>query len=842
MVPAPLTIALQSVAAVALLASGALALQRQPANRIRRALFVYALLCSLGLLVDAAGRIVLYEASALTDLYFRLAEPLLAIGAAAFVYLSAVFPRRAAPRKTDRLLRKTRLFRLGLLFAGGALAISLGSWSPFYVNQRSYDPGPGTYYGSYGLAYWLDRAWLVLCCLAAIREQRRFLAHHDRDVRRVHSRYFAISAATVAFVGAAAWALALRGLENEAMALLALALAGFSIFLHNLLENLHLNISARLSRLLAAALAYLLGLAPLLYAIRALLSRLEDSPTLWKAAALATLFGAYHFAVRAAGPLLARLLFRREAQTEMRVAEFNSRILRLERSSRNQIRAQLADFFQDLYRPRFLALYSLESEESDRPQLLLDRSRARAIDVHSLPPEKFPPAALRLLSGISASAFSPGALAADLLAAAERIDDPRAIDAITSLALCGAEAVIPFYQDEAEYLSGAPPRLLAMLGMCESGRPLNHGDLAWLALLRTPTLLALRNQELLTTTAELKERLEEENRKITSRLNRNLIPISSVDSAAAIIYQRDGQLARLIAQAERFAAEDAPILITGETGTGKGAIARMIHAVSQRNGRFVTVNCSALPADLIENELFGHERGAYTGAVEASEGLAARAADGALFFDEIGELPANGQTKLLRLVQNGEYERIGSNETLRCSCRFLFATNRNLEEEVKAGRFRLDLFYRISAFELHVPPLRERPEDIVLLADHFLWNAARKTGREGMKISPEALALLQRYRWPGNVRELENLILRSMALSDGDRIDVDQLPVVFRDELDFERKRNQLERMQFDRERLERELLLEALQRSGGNQREAARILKISRGSLQYRMKQYGLA
>lgn len=842
MAPTSGILSIQIIAALVMVASGALALRRQPANRIRRAFFATTASFALGLWIDALGRYVLLEPLALTDLFFRIAEPFLIGGAMSFVYLSAVFPRRAAPRPSDRSGRRTRLGRMIWILGIAAVALALLSWSPFYVDDRFYDPESGTYYGSYLPGYWLIRLFAVLCCVLAINEQRRFLERHERDPRRVHSRYFAVAAALIAAAQTAAAALALRGYENEAMALQAAALAGFSIFLHNLLENLHLNYGANLSRWAALALAYALGLAPLLTAVRYLLLRMEESAALTRAIALVALFGAYHLAVRALGPWLGRLLFRREARMEGRIAEFNNRILRLETASRNQIRRQLGAFLEELYEPRFLALYFAEPDDHGVLRLSLDRSLTRAADVRSLPPEPFPASTLALLAASSASAQASGALAADLLAAAEKIDDPRTIESVMALAHCGAEALIPFYQDENEFAAGAPPRALILLGMLQSQRPLDHSDLGWLMLLRTPALLALRNQELLAATTELKERLEEENRKITNRLTRNLEPIASVDSAAAFIYTREGPLAAVLGQAERFAAQQGPILITGESGTGKGAIARMIHGVSQRGGRFVTVNCSAIPGDLIENELFGHEKGAYTGAVEASEGLVMRAGEGTLFFDEIGELPSGGQTKLLRLIQDGEFERIGSNVTQRSQCRFLFATNRNLEEEVARGRFRLDLFYRISAFELHVPPLRERPQDIPLLTDHFLWNAGRRLSREGLAITPAAMDLLLRYRWPGNVRELENLILRTVVLSEQSTIDVDQLPVSFRDELDFDRKRNMLERLENDRERLEKELLLEALQRSGGNQREAARILHISRGSLQYRMKQYGLA
>jgi DNA-binding NtrC family response regulator len=521
-----------------------------------------------------------------------------------------------------------------------------------------------------------------------------------------------------------------------------------------------------------------------------------------------------------------------------------------------QLRRQIALFLEDIYAPRCLALYfPTRGEGESSRELAQDAGLARIADAESIPPQRLSPTLLAFLRQYRLESGEEGGLAADLIAQAERYGDPLAVERLTALAACGVEIILPLYGEDRRTAPGSGgasdavataadaewPEAVIVLGLLSEGRPLDHGDLLWLRLLRTPALLALKNQELLGAMTELTERLEEENKRITSRLERDLQGFSQAGSAAAFVFKPGGRLAQVIAQAERFADMDAPVLITGETGSGKGAIARLIHGVSRRQGKFLTVNCSAIPRDLIENELFGHEKGAYTGAVEASEGLVARAAGGTLFFDEIGELPLEGQTKLLRLVQEGAFERIGSNETLQSTARFLFATNRNLEVEAQEGRFRLDLFFRISALEIHAPPLRERREDIPLLVDHFLWNAGRNMGREGLRFTPAALELLLRHNWPGNVRELENLILRAVALSEANLLDVDQLPVMFRDDMDFDRKRTHLERIGVERERLERELLLEAMRRSEGNQREAARLLNISRGSLQYRLRQYGL-
>jgi two-component system nitrogen regulation response regulator NtrX len=254
-------------------------------------------------------------------------------------------------------------------------------------------------------------------------------------------------------------------------------------------------------------------------------------------------------------------------------------------------------------------------------------------------------------------------------------------------------------------------------------------------------------------------RLEEENRQLEERLGKH-----------AIVWSGEA-MRQLMAQVDRLAASETRVCILGETGTGKELVARTLHERSSRShGPFVTVNCAAVPAELIESELFGHEKGAFTGAATRHLGKFERAEHGTLFLDEIGDMPLPMQAKLLRVLEEGEIERVGGDAVIRVDARIVVATHRRLEELVAEGRFRQDLFHRVYVFPLMLPPWRERREDIPALVEHFAQQVARQNGWKPASFAPEAIEELQRYSWPGNVRELRNVIERLLLLSTNDAV------------------------------------------------------------------------
>jgi two-component system response regulator HydG len=276
------------------------------------------------------------------------------------------------------------------------------------------------------------------------------------------------------------------------------------------------------------------------------------------------------------------------------------------------------------------------------------------------------------------------------------------------------------------------------------------------------------------------------------------------------------------------------VLLLGESGTGKELLARALHEHSPRMGRpFVVVNCAALPESILEAELFGHERGAFTGAVARKEGRIERAHGGTLFLDEVGELSPPVQAKLLRVLQEGELERVGGTETLSVDFRLVSATNRDLAAAVRDGTFREDLYYRLNVIEIRPPPLRERPEDILLLAEHFLRIHARKNGKPIGGLTDEARAALSRYRWPGNVRELENVMERAVVLTREPVIDLRALPAPL---LSADRGAPEIERhggkvvipLGTKLEEVERVLIHETLKETGGDKSLAAQLLGIA--------------
>ena len=309
------------------------------------------------------------------------------------------------------------------------------------------------------------------------------------------------------------------------------------------------------------------------------------------------------------------------------------------------------------------------------------------------------------------------------------------------------------------------------------------------------------------------------------------------------ILGRSPALQETLQAAARVAPTDATVLIRGETGTGKELLAKAIHFNSaRRGGPFVTINCGAIPRELLESELFGHVRGAFTGAVAHKKGRVELADGGTLFLDEIGELPLPLQAKLLRLLQEKEIEKLGAPQPLHVDVRIIAATHRNLEAMVEDGTFREDLYYRLAVIPLELPPLRERVEDIPELVTHFFERAKHKYGRTRLALPQELLPNFTTYRWPGNIRELDNVIERLVLLSRGDEVTWQDLPESLR------RERPPLDAIQLELppegislEAVERELIRRALEKFDGNQTKAARYLDISRKTLIYRMEKYGL-
>jgi transcriptional regulator with GAF, ATPase, and Fis domain len=306
---------------------------------------------------------------------------------------------------------------------------------------------------------------------------------------------------------------------------------------------------------------------------------------------------------------------------------------------------------------------------------------------------------------------------------------------------------------------------------------------------------------------------------------------------------------------------DSPstILITGESGTGKGLIAQELHRRSSRREKaLIKVNCAAIPKDLVESELFGYEKGAFTGAVGSKPGRFELADGGTLFLDEIGEIPVEIQVKLLRALQESEFERVGGVRTLRVDVRLIAATNRDLKALIAEGRFREDLFYRLAVVPMELPPLRERRADIPLLVSHFLEKFNLRLGKHVEAVDPEAMQVLQAYGWPGNIRELENLMERSVLFADGPVIEAAQLPDSLRElapaaapmpiapvgplgAIASPAGASMKEIVRQAQAELERELIARALEETGGNVTRAAKRLQISRKSLQVKMKDLGL-
>jgi DNA-binding NtrC family response regulator len=296
------------------------------------------------------------------------------------------------------------------------------------------------------------------------------------------------------------------------------------------------------------------------------------------------------------------------------------------------------------------------------------------------------------------------------------------------------------------------------------------------------------------------------------------------------------ELFGLIARAAR---SSSTVLITGESGTGKELVARAIHETSERKGGFVPVNCAAIPAELMESELFGHTGQAFTGAKQARAGLFESADEGTMFLDEIGELPPALQPKLLRVLQDGTVRRVGADLEREINVRVIAATNRDLEREVNEGRFRQDLYWRLNVIHLSIPPLRDRPFDIPLLVEHFINKIAEKSGRAPLNVPPETLATLTAYSWPGNARELENVIERACALATSSNLTPDDLPERVRSNGQTATLIARAKERRMTLRELEREYIVEALRMTSGNKSRAAEILGIDRRTLHRKLDEY---
>ncbi len=338
--------------------------------------------------------------------------------------------------------------------------------------------------------------------------------------------------------------------------------------------------------------------------------------------------------------------------------------------------------------------------------------------------------------------------------------------------------------------------------------------------------------------AEERERLKRENRSL--RLEKDL---------------REGGMGKMVGRSERMqevfktiykiAEYKTTVLIHGESGTGKELVARAIHDHSPRADKaFVAVNCGAIPENLLESELFGHVRGAFTGAIRNKKGRFEMAHGGTLFLDEVGELSASFQVKLLRVLQEKRFEMVGGERTIEVDVRVVAATVRDLSEEVDAGTFREDLYYRLNVLPLSIPPLRERIEDVRALVEHFVECNNARLGMQCEGISPDTLKLLMEYPWPGNVRELENTIEHAMVLAESSIVELESLPEKIRQSSDRIRLTLLSGEMSIKKTTrvVEEELIRRALKKTGGNRTNAAKILEISHRALLYKIKEYGLS
>jgi len=338
--------------------------------------------------------------------------------------------------------------------------------------------------------------------------------------------------------------------------------------------------------------------------------------------------------------------------------------------------------------------------------------------------------------------------------------------------------------------------------------------------------------------AEERERLRKENKFLREEVKR--------EYSFENIVSKNEKMHKIFEVIKKVSQYKSTILISGESGTGKELVARALHYNSDRSQNpFIPINCGAIPENLLESELFGHTKGAFTDAIRTKKGLFEEADGGTLFLDEIGELPSQLQVKLLRVLQDGEIRRVGESKPIQIDVRIVAATCKDLVKEVNEGRFRDDLFYRLNVLPIHIPPLRERREDIPLLAGHFIAEYSRSLNKNIGGLDPKALEALMNYKWYGNVRELENTIERAIVLTDGENIELENLPIEvqgFQDKVQLAPFTTEEEySIKKGSKVLEMNLIKRALKRTKGNHTHAARLLEISHRALLYKIKEYGI-
>ncbi len=385
-------------------------------------------------------------------------------------------------------------------------------------------------------------------------------------------------------------------------------------------------------------------------------------------------------------------------------------------------------------------------------------------------------------------------------------------------------------------VSAPTVRLVALADQADASQTLRFPELGAADYLSRP--LNLRRITMLADVLTVRTRFHQDSKATTAP------SVGSIGSDRDFLYASPAMNV-LVSRAQRVAQLDSTVLLTGETGTGKTRLARLIHELSRRSREpFVTVNCGALAPSLIESELFGHVRGAFTGADRNRAGKCATAGAGTLLLDEVDALPLATQSKLLRAVDERLFEAVGSDESLPLKARLIVASNRSLDEDVQADRFRADLYYRINVLALHLPPLRERREEIQSLAIASANRLARCGGTTAPEITPVASQALQRYDWPGNIRELQNVVERAVAFG-GERIDLADLPECLQQQSDCSGANGSIEcaGSKWDRSRFEAEsqVIVDALTNNANNRSRAARELGISRVTLYKKLHKYGL-